>query len=195
KLEDDLINDLREKFKGSQKERKENEEKVLEKAEPKEKVFSETVDLRVAKIKEIKRHPEAEKLYIEIIDLGNGEERQIVSGLVPYYKEEELLGRNVIVVYNLKPAKLRGIESNGMLLAANDDNTVEVLFVPDAAPGDRVLPAGYKALEEEIKKISIDKFFETELEAKDNIIYCGCAPLVCGNSNIKTEKVSKGKVG
>ncbi|MCL2705472.1 MAG: methionine--tRNA ligase [Spirochaetaceae bacterium] len=195
KLEDDLINNLREKFQGSQKERKESEEKVLEKAEPKEKVFSETVDLRVAKIKEIKRHPEAEKLYIEIIDLGNGEERQIVSGLVPYYKEEELLGRNIIAVYNLKPAKLRGVESNGMLLAANDDNTVEVLFVPDASPGDRVLPAGYKAPEGEIKKISIDKFFETELEAKDNIIYCGCAPLVCGNSNIKTEKVSKGKVG
>ncbi len=192
KLEDDLIDSLREKFKGSQKERKE----ALEKTESKEKIYSETIDLRVAKIKEIKRHPEAEKLYIEILDLGNGEERQIVSGLVPYYKEDELLGRNIIVVYNLKPAKLRGIESNGMLLAAEgEDKTVEVLFIPDAAPGDRVLPTGYEASKEELKKIPIDKFFETELEVKDNIIYCGSVPLVCKTYNIKTEKVSKGKVG
>ncbi|MCL2792828.1 MAG: methionine--tRNA ligase [Spirochaetaceae bacterium] len=200
KLEDDLINNLREKFKGSQKERGENVEKsegkAVEKIEPKEKVFAETVDLRVAKIKDIKRHPEAEKLYIEILDMGNGEERQIVSGLVPFYKEEELLGHNIIVAYNLKPAKLRGVESNGMLLCAEDDKTVEVIFAPDASPGDRVVPAGYEAPKEEMKKISIDKFFETPLEVKDNIVYCASAPLAlaCGSSNIKTEKVSNGKV-
>ena len=201
KLEDDLINNLREKFKGSQKERGECTEKAAEKAVEIEKNYSETVDLRVAKIKEIKRHPEAEKLYIEILDVGNGEERQIVSGLVPYYKEDELLGKNIIVAYNLKPAKLRGVESNGMLLAADngkkqeEGKIVEVLFVPDASPGDRVFPYGYKAPEAELKKITVDKFFETELEVRDNTIYCGSVPLVCRNSNIKTEKVSKGKVG
>ena len=58
----------------------------------------------------------------------------MVSGLVPYYKEEELVGKKVVLVSNLKPAKLRGIESNGMILAAGDKDTVKVLFVDDAVP-------------------------------------------------------------
>ena len=80
--------------------------------------FRATVDLRAARIVEIKRHPDAEKLYIETVDLGT-EQRTIVSGLVPHYKEEELLGHTIVLVANLKPALLRGVESKGMLLAAS----------------------------------------------------------------------------
>ncbi|GIU69738.1 MAG: hypothetical protein KatS3mg002_0974 [Candidatus Woesearchaeota archaeon] len=64
------------------------------------------LQLRVAKITKVEKHPRAEKLYIEHIDLGD-EQRVIVSGLVPYYKEEELLGKKVLVVTNLQPAKLK----------------------------------------------------------------------------------------
>lgn len=206
KLEDDLIESLRKRFMGSQKEREVQQQNEAEaKTKDKEKdadgktaeqVYAETVDLRIAKIKEIKRHPEAEKLYIETLDLGNGEERQIVSGLVPYYSEEQLLGKNIIVVYNLKPAKLRGVESNGMLLAAEgEDKGVEVLFVPDSQPGARVFPAGCTLPEGEIKRISIDKFFESAMEVRGNVVFCGLSPLSVNGREVRTEKVVSGKVG
>lgn len=130
KLEDDFIEKMRERFTGTQKEREMEDKKEKEAVEiPLEDRFDEKIDLRVAKIIKIERHPEAEKLYIETIDTGEEEESQIVSGLVPHYTEEELLGRNIILVKNLKPAKLRGVKSYGMLLAAsNEDKTVEVLL-------------------------------------------------------------------
>ena len=86
------------------------------------------VELKVAKILTVERIEGANKLYKLTVDLGY-EKRTVVSGLVPYYKEEELVGKKVILVANLKPAKLRGIESNGMLLAAGDKDTVKLLTV------------------------------------------------------------------
>ena len=77
------------------------------------------LDIRVAEILEAEDHPDAEKLFKLKINVG--EERQIVAGLRAYYKREELVGRKVLVVYNLKPAKLRGLMSQGMLLAADDE--------------------------------------------------------------------------
>ena len=120
--------------------------------------FRGKVDLRVAKIVEIKRHPDAEKLYVETVDLGT-EKRTIVSGLVPHYTEEELLGHNVVLVANLKPALLRGVESAGMLLAAQEGKTVEVLFVDHAAPGDRVVLSGAARSTPIREQIDIDTFF------------------------------------
>ena len=77
------------------------------------------LDLRVARIKEVGDHPDAKKLYILILDLGKGEhELQVVSGLKENYKKEELINKRVIVIRNLKHAVIRGIESQGMLLAA-----------------------------------------------------------------------------
>ena len=63
------------------------------------------------------------------IDVGEKTPRTIVSGIVPYYTEEELLGKQVVVVTNLKPAKLCGIESNGMLLAAGEEDVVKLLVL------------------------------------------------------------------
>ena len=91
------------------------------------------VKLNVGKILEAKRVEGANKLYCLSVDLGS-ETRTIVSGLVPYYKEEELVGKNVVVVTNLKPAKLRGIESNGMLLAAGDGDVVKLITVDGEVP-------------------------------------------------------------
>ncbi len=79
----------------------------------------EKLDLRVATILEVKQHPNADKLYVLTIDLGN-EQRTLVAGIRNYYKEDELINKQIIVLANLEPAKLRGIESNGMLLAASD---------------------------------------------------------------------------
>lgn len=90
------------------------------------------VSLRVAKIKACEKVPKSDKLYKLLLDDGEGE-RQIVSGIAKWYAEEELIGKKVIVVANLKPAKLRGVESNGMLLAADAaDGSAKVLFVDDS---------------------------------------------------------------
>ena len=84
------------------------------------------VKLKVGQIKNVERIEKADKLYKLTVDLGN-ELRTIVSGLVKYYSAEELLNKQVVVVTNLKPVKLRGVESQGMLLAAGDDDIVKLL--------------------------------------------------------------------
>lgn len=87
------------------------------------------VELKVGQIKEVEKVAKAKKLYKLQVDVGEKELRTIVSGLVPYYTEEELAGKQVVVVTNLKPAKLCGIESNGMLLAAGDYDVVKLLVL------------------------------------------------------------------
>lgn len=77
------------------------------------------LDLRTAKIISVEDHPNAGKLYILKVDLGN-ETRQLVAGVKGHYKREDLINKNVVIIANLKPAILRGIESQGMLLVAED---------------------------------------------------------------------------
>ena len=86
------------------------------------------VELKIGQILEVSRVEKSDKLYKLTVDIGT-EKRTIVSGLVEYYKEDELLNKQVVVVTNLKPAKLRGVESNGMLLAAGDDDVVKLLVL------------------------------------------------------------------
>ncbi len=95
------------------------------------------VELRTAKIVECEKVPKAKKLLKLKIDLGY-EQRQVVSGIAKWYTPEELIGRKIIVVANLKPATLCGIESNGMILASGEE-TVRVVFLADDTPlGERV---------------------------------------------------------
>ena len=89
------------------------------------------VELRVAQILSCEKVKKSDKLYRIMVNDGE-KERQIVSGIAAWYKEEDLVGKKVILVANLKPAKLRGVESNGMLLAADQGDRAVVLFVDDA---------------------------------------------------------------
>lgn len=86
------------------------------------------VELKVGKILECQPHPKADRLLVFKIDIGD-EVRTIVSGIRKYYSETDLIGKKVIVVTNLKPVNLRGVESNGMILAASDDENLSVLTV------------------------------------------------------------------
>lgn len=89
------------------------------------------VDLRVGKITAVKDHPNADKLLILLVSLGKGEhDIQLVAGIKNHYKKEELIGKKIIVVRNLEPAVLRGVESQGMLLAAVFKDKV-VLIEPE----------------------------------------------------------------
>ena len=84
------------------------------------------LDLKVATVTAAEPHPNADRLLVLRVDLG-GEQRQIVAGIRAHYPPETLVGRQVVVVANLEPAMLRGVESQGMLLAASDGERVVVL--------------------------------------------------------------------
>ena len=84
------------------------------------------LELVIAQIKEVKEHPKADRLYVLKVDIG-GEQRQLVAGIRPSYTKEQLLGRYVVVVRNLQPAVIRGEESQGMLLAASDQDGISIL--------------------------------------------------------------------
>lgn len=97
------------------------------------------VELRAAKVLACEPIKRAKKLLKLIVDDGSAENRQIVSGISQWYKPEDLIGKTVVIVANLKPAKLCGEMSNGMLLAADTaDGGVQVLFADDLEPGMRL---------------------------------------------------------
>ena len=87
------------------------------------------IELKVATVKSAEAHPNADKLMVLQIDLG-GEQRQICAGIRNHYTPEELVGKQIVVVANLETAKLRGMESQGMLLAASDQGRV-IIMTPE----------------------------------------------------------------
>lgn len=97
------------------------------------------LDLRVAKVLEVKDHPDADRLYVLKVLVAE-EEKQIVAGVREFYSHEDLEGKNIIIVNNLEPVVLRGEKSNGMLLAAKRDDGMPVIIVPerDVSPGSLI---------------------------------------------------------
>jgi methionine--tRNA ligase beta chain len=91
------------------------------------------LDLRVATIRQAGPHPNADKLLVLQVDLGT-EQRQIIAGIRGYYEAEALVGRQVVVVANLAPRAMRGLESQGMLLAASNADRSAVIFVTPEKP-------------------------------------------------------------
>jgi methionyl-tRNA synthetase len=167
---------------------------------PQEQRFSKLIALKVAIIVKIERHPKADKLYIETLDDGSGIERVIVSGLVPFYKEEELLGKHIILVDNLKPAKLRGVESKGMLLAASRSGeggkeAVEVLSAPWAPPGSSVSLEGLGVEGSVEAQIDAEAFFSVPLLAKDGFAFAGSARLEVAGQTLQLQNVRDGEIG
>lgn len=99
------------------------------------------LEIKVGKVVEVERVPDADKLYKLMVNVGEDTPRQIVSSIVDYYTEEELLGKNICVITNLAPAKFRGVESNGMLLAAGNSNHTQVILLTperDIVPGSLI---------------------------------------------------------
>ncbi len=84
------------------------------------------VELKIGEIKEVNDHPNADRLYIIVVDLGD-KTKQVVAGIRSSYTKEELVGKQVVVVDNLEPAVLRGVESQGMLLAASDEAGITII--------------------------------------------------------------------
>lgn len=170
------------------KKHKISEEKVLVRKIEEEQKAEFPLNLKVAKILEVKEHPNADKLYILDIDIGH-EKRQLVAGLKSYYSSDELKNKKIIVVTNLKYAKLRGIESQGMLLAGDDGSNVGVLTVYENAPGDKVY---FQGLENSTKEISFEEFSRIQMTVKNSKVFFENKELKTDKEIVKVEKVNDG---
>ena len=84
------------------------------------------LELVVATIRQVDNHPKADRLYLLTVDLGD-EERTLVAGIKEYYQPEELIGKQLVIVENLEPAVIRGVESRGMILAAKDGENLAIV--------------------------------------------------------------------
>ncbi|MBN2421356.1 methionine--tRNA ligase [Candidatus Woesearchaeota archaeon] len=162
KMEDKEMTALREKFAGKQSAQDE---------------FSK-LDLVVGEIVAANKHKDADKLMIEEVDIGT-ERRIILSGIAQHYKPEDIVGKKVILIKNLKPAMIRGHLSKGMLLAAGKGKEVKVLEAPKSKPGDKVYAEGIEPKPE--KEITIDLFSKIKIKTKNGKV-------VYGTSVLKTDK-------
>ncbi|XP_028272658.1 aminoacyl tRNA synthase complex-interacting multifunctional protein 1a isoform X1 [Parambassis ranga] len=127
--------------------KKKPEKKAGEKAEKKQpapsqedvKVDVSRLDLRVGRIVTAEKHPDADSLYVEQVDVGEASPRMVVSGLVKHIPLDQMQNRMAVLLCNLKPAKMRGVVSQAMVMCASSPDKVEILDPPSGAvPGDRV---------------------------------------------------------
>jgi methionyl-tRNA synthetase len=149
------------------------------------------LDLRVAVVTEVRDHPQADKLYVLKIDFGS-EQRQLCAGLKPHYPREELLGKHLVVVTNLKPAKLRGELSQGMLLAADSGSVVGVLNAPGSPPGTQVTAEGVSG--KGAPPIEIGDIAALALEAKAGKAYVNGKQLRTDGEAVRVDKGVEGRI-
>ncbi|KAI3916567.1 hypothetical protein MKW98_026309 [Papaver atlanticum] len=158
------------------------------------------LDIRVGLITKVMRHPDADSLYVEEIDVGEATPRTVVSGLVKFIPIEEMENRKVCVLCNLKPATMRGIKSHAMVLAASneDHSKVELVDPPcSAAVGERVTFPGFEGLPDEVlnpkKKVwetlQVDLKTDAELVARYKDI-----PLTTSAGVCKVLSISSGAI-
>ncbi|XP_008232512.2 PREDICTED: probable methionine--tRNA ligase [Prunus mume] len=199
-LKDEEVESLRKKFAGSQADRKEREEaeavkvaaqlkkmKVSDNSGKKKQQATKSVaeaeisisrlDIRVGLITKAQKHPDADSLYIQEIDVGEGQTRTVVSGLVKYIPIEEMQNRKVCVLCNLKPATMRGIKSQAMVLAASnsDHATVELVNPPKAAQvGERVTFPGFAGEPDEVlnPKKKVWESLQVDLHTNTDLVAC-----------------------
>jgi len=149
--------------------------------------------MKVGKIIECVKHPDADALYLEKIECGEEKPRQVISGLVKHVPLEEMQNRMVVILCNLKPAKMRGILSEAMVMCASTPEKVEILLPPPgAAPGDLVTVPGFEGTPDEMikptnkKNISIFEQVAPDLKTNDDgkAVYKGVTWEVKGKGNV-----------
>ena len=197
KLEDKTIDELRERYSGSQKEREEKRNEKTTEVVKDNKMDEEKSLLENWAHKVILK---GDKLYILKLDTGEEEERTIVSSIVPYYTKEELLGHNIVLVSNLKPANFRGVKSYGMLLAASDKNdethsTCEVIFADDFAVGTVLEYEGQPETEKITTYLKPDHFFALPMKTIDGLVTVDGKPIGKDGKFLKVFKYTDGNVG
>lgn len=148
------------------------------------------LDLKVGKVLEAKEHPDADKLTVMQVDLGT-EKRQIVAGVKGHYSLDELKDKNLIIVTNLKYAKLRGIESQGMLLAGVEEGEKQIglLTVKESNQGDK---AYFEGVEQSSEELSFDNFQKIKLTVKDSKCVYNDKVLKTDKEDVIVERVGDG---
>ena len=229
-LENDAVAAYRERYAGSQKERaghagkqaagkhtggkNASQNDTTQKSPEKQKVkpewadvppaqlFTDYISLKTAKILSVEKHPDADKLFVETIDDGSEGGRVILSGLAPYFAPEELVGADIILAENLKPRKMRGIESKGMLLAshytdADGTERVELVGMPGAAAGTPVTLEGAEASEPPVQKpqaIDAELFFTVPFTVEDFRVCAAGKQLLVNGKQLVMKHVKSGMV-
>eukprot|EP00088_Acartia_fossae_P034184 TRINITY_DN35053_c0_g3_i1.p1 TRINITY_DN35053_c0_g3~~TRINITY_DN35053_c0_g3_i1.p1 ORF type:complete len:311 (-),score=76.91 TRINITY_DN35053_c0_g3_i1:42-944(-) len=131
-----------EKEKKPKKEKKESAPKAP--AEPEAPIDVGRLDMRVGHIRSAKKHPDADSLYVEEVDVGEEKPRTVISGLVKFIPEADMQDRMAVLLCNLKPSKMRGIMSEAMVMCASTPDKVEILSPPPGSkPGDLVQVEGF----------------------------------------------------
>lgn len=146
------------------------------------------LDLRTARVVDAREHPNADRLLVLDVDLGS-EERQIVAGLVGHYEPDQLQDLSIVVVANLKPARLRGEVSEGMLLAAESGEDLGVLLAPDAEPGTRLRAEGAP---EPAGEVTFEEFQDHELRASPESVTLDGSPL--GGTELRMDREVYGRL-
>ncbi len=141
------------------------------------------LQLKVAEVIDAQPHPDADKLFVLKISLGT-EQRQLVAGIKAHYQPEQLKGRHIVIVANLKPAVLRGVESKGMLLAAQLGNEVKLLEAPNSAPGSDVFIEGIPC---EHDQITIEDFAKIKMTTKNSKVLYKDKPLKTNKEEISVQ--------
>ncbi|XP_040274193.1 aminoacyl tRNA synthase complex-interacting multifunctional protein 1 isoform X1 [Bufo bufo] len=192
---------------GEEKKKKEKPEKKGEKKEKKtvtaeddaRPVDVSRLDLRVGCIISAKKHPDADSLYVEEVDVGEASPRTVVSGLVKYIPVEQMQNRMAVLLCNLKPAKMRGVLSQAMVMCASSPEKVEILDPPiGAVPGDRITFQGFPG--EPDKELNPKKKtweqIQPDLLTNDDCVatYKGIAFEVSGKGVCKAQTMSRSSI-
>lgn len=152
------------------------------------------LDFRVGKIVEVAKHPDADSLYVEQIECGEAKPRTVVSGLVKHVPIEQMQNRMVVILCNLKAAKMRGVTSEAMVMCASTPEKVEILSPPpNAVPGDLVECPGFPRTPDAVLNPK-KKIFETcapDLTTNDKMEACfkGVAWQVPGKGPVKSQSL------
>jgi methionyl-tRNA synthetase len=141
---------------------------------------------------QVDHHPDAAHLYCLKLDCGEADVRIVTAGLVKYYSPEDLTGRSVLMLANLKPVEMRGVLSQGMVLVCEKRNKLELLDAGDAAPGIRVEVESQAAAQD--GEISIDLFKAAPLRIVDSQMMFDDLPCCIDGRQIVTRVLKNGPV-
>lgn len=154
------------------------------------------LDLRVGRIVSAKKHPDADALYVEEVDVGEDQPRTVVSGLVRFVPLEQMQNRMAVLLCNLKPAKMRGVTSQAMVMCASTPEKVEILDPPSGCqPGDQVHVEGYICNPDPVLNPK-HKVFESvapdlKTDSKKIATYKGIALHVPGKGNVTAPSLTE----
>ncbi|MBI5392963.1 methionine--tRNA ligase [Candidatus Woesearchaeota archaeon] len=150
-------------------------------------------EIRVAQIKEVQQHPNADRLYHLKIDLGNehGEMRELVAGLKEHYTPDQLLNKQVLMLCNLEPADIRGIKSNGMILVTAKGKKIKLIEVPDHKLGELVYTT-HK--ENSFTQLSYNDFKKIKIATRNKHIFYEDKPLKTDSGKINHDFEDNGIV-